>query len=83
MMYPILCKVSYETLHLVFQTRALWIQILFSIVANWVVAPLVMVSPPVATLAVCLRSGRLKQGLSLSSALPGPSSRTSPGYEKA
>lgn len=44
MMYPILCKVRYETLHRLFQTRALWIQIGFSILMNWIVAPLLMVS---------------------------------------
>ncbi|KIM95752.1 hypothetical protein OIDMADRAFT_106311 [Oidiodendron maius Zn] len=42
MMYPILCKVKYETLHHVFRERKIWIQIGFSIVANWIVAPLVM-----------------------------------------
>ncbi|KAI9844948.1 MAG: hypothetical protein M1838_001954 [Thelocarpon superellum] len=43
MMYPILCKVRFEALHLVFQSRALWVQVGFSIVVNWVIAPLVMV----------------------------------------
>jgi ACR3 family arsenite transporter len=43
MMYPILCKVRYETLHRLFRTRALWVQITFSIVMNWIVAPLLMV----------------------------------------
>jgi len=43
MMYPILCKVRYENLHRLFRTRALWIQIAFSIVMNWIVAPLLMV----------------------------------------
>jgi len=43
MMFPILCKVRYETLHRLFRTRALWIQIAFSIVMNWIVAPLLMV----------------------------------------
>jgi ACR3 family arsenite transporter len=43
MMYPILCKVRYETLHHLFRTRALWVQIGFSIVMNWIVAPLLMV----------------------------------------
>ena len=43
MMYPILCKVRFETLHRSFKTKALWIQIGFSIVLNWIVAPLVMV----------------------------------------
>jgi ACR3 family arsenite transporter len=43
MMYPILCKVRYETLHKLFRTRALWVQIGFSIFMNWIVAPLLMV----------------------------------------
>jgi ACR3 family arsenite transporter len=43
MMYPILCKVRYETLHHLFRTRALWVQIGFSILMNWIVAPLLMV----------------------------------------
>ncbi|EAS33923.3 arsenical-resistance protein [Coccidioides immitis RS] len=42
MMYPILCKVQYETLHRVFKTREIWIQIGFSIVLNWIIAPLFM-----------------------------------------
>ncbi|KAL2182387.1 arsenical-resistance protein ACR3 [Thermothelomyces heterothallicus CBS 203.75] len=42
MMYPILCKVQYEKLHEVFKTREIWIQLGFSIVINWIVAPLVM-----------------------------------------
>jgi ACR3 family arsenite efflux pump ArsB len=44
MMYPIMCKVRFETLHHVFQTREIWKQIAFSIVLNWIIAPLVMVS---------------------------------------
>ncbi|KAI5272087.1 arsenical-resistance protein ACR3 [Aureobasidium subglaciale] len=44
MMYPILCKVKYETLHLVFKTKQLWIQIGFSIVMNWIVAPFLMLA---------------------------------------
>jgi ACR3 family arsenite transporter len=44
MMYPILCKIKFETLHLVFRQRSLWIQIGFSVVMNWLVAPFVMVS---------------------------------------
>jgi arsenite transporter len=44
MMYPILCKVQYETLHNVFAHRQIWIQLGFSIVANWIIAPLLMVS---------------------------------------
>jgi len=50
MMYPILCKVKYETMHLVLSKRDIWVQIGFSIVLNWVVAPLLMVS------IVCERS---------------------------
>ncbi|KAJ5183497.1 arsenite efflux transporter ArsB [Penicillium capsulatum] len=42
MMYPILCKVKYETLHRTFRQRALWIQVGFSLVVNWIVAPLFM-----------------------------------------
>jgi len=43
MMYPILCKVKYETLHHLFAHRQIWIQLGFSIVANWIIAPLLMV----------------------------------------
>lgn len=42
MMYPILCKVQYEKLHEVFRERQVWVQLGFSIVVNWVVAPLIM-----------------------------------------
>ncbi|KAL3478555.1 sodium bile acid symporter family-domain-containing protein [Aspergillus californicus] len=42
MMYPILCKVRYETLHRSFREKTLWIQVAFSIVLNWIVAPLFM-----------------------------------------
>ncbi|KAH0175135.1 arsenical-resistance protein ACR3 [Aureobasidium pullulans] len=44
MMYPILCKVKYETLHLAFKTKQLWIQIGFSIIMNWIVAPFLMLA---------------------------------------
>ncbi|OBT65748.1 arsenical-resistance protein [Pseudogymnoascus sp. 23342-1-I1] len=44
MMYPILCKVQFETLHHVFREREIWIQILFSILLNWVIAPLLMLA---------------------------------------
>ncbi|KAF8454161.1 sodium bile acid symporter family-domain-containing protein [Terfezia claveryi] len=43
MMYPILCKVQYETLPLILKARSLWIHFAFSIVLNWIVAPLFMV----------------------------------------
>jgi len=43
MMYPILCKVRFESLHQVFKARQVWIQIAFSIVVNWIIAPFFMV----------------------------------------
>jgi ACR3 family arsenite efflux pump ArsB len=43
MMYPILCKVRYESLHHVFRARGIWIQIGFSVVVNWIIAPFFMV----------------------------------------
>jgi ACR3 family arsenite efflux pump ArsB len=49
MMYPILCKVSYETLHRVFRERKIWVQIGFSLIVNWIVAPFVMVCPSLAS----------------------------------
>ncbi|KAK4217679.1 arsenical-resistance protein Acr3 [Rhypophila decipiens] len=42
MMYPILCKVQYEKLHEIFRERQVWVQMGFSILVNWIVAPLVM-----------------------------------------
>ncbi|CAK1356736.1 Arsenical-resistance protein Acr3 [Cercospora beticola] len=42
MMYPILCKVRYETLHHLLKTRELWYQIGISFVLNWILAPLFM-----------------------------------------
>ncbi|KAI4285341.1 MAG: hypothetical protein L6R35_004681 [Caloplaca aegaea] len=46
MMYPILLKVKYESLHLAFATRKIWIQIAFSVFVNWIVAPFLMVTLP-------------------------------------
>ena len=46
MMYPILCKVKYETLHQAFRSKQLWIQVGFSVLLNWLVAPFLMVSFP-------------------------------------
>ena len=43
MMYPIMCKVKFETLHRVFSTREVWRQLLFSVIMNWLVAPFLMV----------------------------------------
>lgn len=45
MMYPILCKVRYESLHHVFRERGIWIQIAFSVFVNWIIAPFLMVRP--------------------------------------
>ncbi|KFA69458.1 hypothetical protein S40285_04626, partial [Stachybotrys chlorohalonatus IBT 40285] len=42
MMYPILCKVRYESLHHIFAHRQIWKQIAFSIFLNWIIAPLFM-----------------------------------------
>ncbi|KAI9053777.1 hypothetical protein LZ554_002726 [Drepanopeziza brunnea f. sp. 'monogermtubi'] len=42
MMYPILCKVRFEALHQVLRKREIWTQILFSVIVNWIVAPLFM-----------------------------------------
>ncbi|KAJ4163570.1 hypothetical protein LMH87_005291 [Akanthomyces muscarius] len=42
MMYPILCKVRYESLHTLLAHRSMWKQILFSIIVNWIVAPFLM-----------------------------------------
>ena len=52
MMYPILCKVRFEALHHVFQSREIWMQILFSVFVNWIVAPLLMVCRAIAVCAV-------------------------------
>ncbi|KAI1211094.1 arsenical-resistance protein ACR3 [Annulohypoxylon truncatum] len=44
MMYPILCKVRYETLHELFSHRGIWKQIAFSVFMNWIVAPSLMLA---------------------------------------
>ncbi|TQV98978.1 arsenical-resistance protein [Cordyceps javanica] len=44
MMYPILCKVRYESLHRLLSQRAMWTQIGFSLFINWVVAPFLMLA---------------------------------------
>ncbi|KAE8359166.1 sodium bile acid symporter family-domain-containing protein [Aspergillus caelatus] len=44
MMYPILCKVRYESLHHVLRARGIWIQIAFSVVVNWIIAPFFMLA---------------------------------------
>uniref|UniRef100_A0A8H7KES7 Arsenical-resistance protein n=1 Tax=Bionectria ochroleuca TaxID=29856 RepID=A0A8H7KES7_BIOOC len=42
MMYPILCKVRYEALPQIFKERDVWVQLLFSVIMNWIVAPFLM-----------------------------------------
>ncbi|EYE90428.1 arsenic resistance protein [Aspergillus ruber CBS 135680] len=44
MMYPILCNVRYETLHRSFRQKALWVQVGFSVVVNWIIAPFFMLA---------------------------------------
>lgn len=43
MMYPILCKVQFEKLHLLLNVRKIWGQLGFSFIVNWIFAPLLMV----------------------------------------
>ncbi|PWI66478.1 hypothetical protein PCL_04891 [Purpureocillium lilacinum] len=65
MMYPILCKVRYESLHKLLAQRSMWKQILFSVVVNWVVAPFLMLGLAWAFLPdkSDLRSGLILVGL--------------------
>ncbi|KND89097.1 Arsenical-resistance protein Acr3 [Tolypocladium ophioglossoides CBS 100239] len=44
MMYPILCKVRYESLHELLSHRSIWKQICFSIFVNWILAPFLMLA---------------------------------------
>ncbi|KJR88934.1 arsenite transporter, ACR3 family [Sporothrix schenckii 1099-18] len=44
MMYPILCKVRYESLHDIFSQRGVCKQIAFSVFVNWIVAPFLMLA---------------------------------------
>lgn len=44
MMYPILIKVRYESLPALLRLRELWLQVLYSVIVNWVVAPLFMLA---------------------------------------
>ncbi|KAF2758813.1 arsenical-resistance protein ACR3 [Pseudovirgaria hyperparasitica] len=44
MMYPILCKVRFESLHLLLRTRTLWLHLALSFLLNWIIAPLFMVA---------------------------------------
>ncbi|KAI8061530.1 arsenical-resistance protein [Gilbertella persicaria] len=42
MMYPVLCKIQYERLHIILNDRKIWIQILVSLGINWIIGPIVM-----------------------------------------
>ncbi|KZO92864.1 arsenical-resistance protein ACR3 [Calocera viscosa TUFC12733] len=50
MMWPVLTKISYESLPALFRKRQIWLHIAISIVLNWVVAPFVMLGVAWATL---------------------------------
>lgn len=42
MMWPVLTKVQYEQLPIIFRSTQIWYHIALSFVLNWVVAPFVM-----------------------------------------
>ncbi|KAK9467253.1 sodium bile acid symporter family-domain-containing protein [Lipomyces arxii] len=42
MMYPIMCKVQFESLHKLLVVKELWSQVAISLLINWVIAPLIM-----------------------------------------
>ncbi|KAG0239841.1 hypothetical protein BGX31_002440 [Mortierella sp. GBA43] len=44
MMYPVFCRIKYEELGLLLKGRFMKNQILFSLVVNWIIAPLLMVA---------------------------------------
>ncbi|KAJ5866176.1 hypothetical protein N7534_000729 [Penicillium rubens] len=44
MMYPILCKVRFESLHHVFREKQIWVQMAFSVLLNWIIAPFLMLA---------------------------------------
>ncbi|KAG0044466.1 hypothetical protein BGZ83_010318 [Gryganskiella cystojenkinii] len=44
MMYPVFCRIKYEELQELFKGRHMKNQIVFSLVVNWIVAPLLMVA---------------------------------------
>ncbi|KAM0751171.1 arsenical-resistance protein ACR3 [Meredithblackwellia eburnea MCA 4105] len=44
MMYPILCRVSPSALRRLFSSRQIWYHLLFSLVVNWIIAPLFMLA---------------------------------------
>lgn len=50
MMWPVLTKVQYESLPIIFRKRSIWMHIGISIILNWVIAPLIMLALAWATL---------------------------------
>lgn len=50
MMWPVLTKVQYERLPIIFKRRSIWLHIGISLVLNWVIAPLIMLALAWATL---------------------------------
>ncbi|PFH59204.1 hypothetical protein XA68_12663 [Ophiocordyceps unilateralis] len=65
MMYPILCRVRYESLHQLLSRRTMWKQIAFSLFVNWIVAPFLMLALAWAFLPdkSALRTGLILVGL--------------------
>ncbi|KAI1330865.1 arsenical-resistance protein ACR3 [Xylariaceae sp. FL0255] len=65
MMYPILCKVRFESLIEVFTHPGIWKQIGFGILMNWIIAPFLMLGLAWATLPdqPDLRTGLILVGL--------------------
>ena len=50
MMWPILTKVQYESLHKLFVTRNLYLHISISLLLNWIIGPFIMLGLAWATL---------------------------------
>ncbi|KIM29306.1 hypothetical protein M408DRAFT_68088 [Serendipita vermifera MAFF 305830] len=50
MMWPVLTKVQYERLPIIFRQRSIWMHIGISIVLNWIIAPCIMLALAWATL---------------------------------
>jgi ACR3 family arsenite transporter len=50
MMYPVLVKVKYEAFPAIFRKKQIWIQIGFSLLANWIIGPFIMLGIAWATL---------------------------------
>jgi arsenite transporter len=65
MMYPVLCKVRYETLHLLLSHRKLWVQVGISFILNWIFCPFLMLGLAWAFLPdrVDLRQGLIFVGI--------------------